>query len=341
MIHPAISRAYEEVMANETISYDMAMELMSLEGEDILDLVSLANKVKNRFAGRYSEETHACSIVNAKSGACEEDCKFCAQSAHYNTNVETYDLLDSSQLIAQGEEAYRNGAKEFGLVTAGTGYERPNLEFLNILHAIKEIKKRCPGMGVCGAFGILSEPCVKMLAETGISHYNINLQVNPDRWNELVSTSHHVEDRLTTISLLQKHGIRVCCGGILGLNEDRSDRVKLAMKLRELEVKVVPLNVLIPIDGTPAEENAHVPVSEIAKTFAIFRLIYPEVILKFAAGRETRMKDFQGFLMLCGANALLTGGYLTTRGREAEQDHELMEELKGFNTVKAEEPVLA
>ncbi len=330
MLNPYITEAYKILENGEGIDFDLAMKLMSVDGEDILDLTSLANKVKNRFGGEFAEETHACSIINAKSGSCEEDCKFCAQSAHYDTGVQTYDLLDTQKLVEEAMEAHKNGVREFGIVTAGTGYPKPNIEFLNIINAMKTIKIHCPDMGVCAGLGILGEECVKMLADVGIANYNINLQVNPEKWNKLVSTSHHVEERLETIHLLKKHGISVCCGGILGLNESKEDRVKLALKLKEIDAKVIPLNVLVPIEGTPSEENEPVPVSEIAKTFAIFRLIYPEAILKFAAGRETKMKDFQGFLMLSGANALLTGGYLTTRGRDVPMDQQMMTELARF-----------
>ncbi|RMG38195.1 MAG: biotin synthase BioB, partial [Methanobacteriota archaeon] len=187
-----------------------------------------------------------------------------------------------------------------------------------------------PELNVCASLGILGEEPAAALAEAGICHYNHNLQVNPAKYSELVATTHEVDERIQTIRNLKKYGVEVCSGGIIGLGETMEDRVKLALVLRDLDVDVIPLNVLIPIEGTPVEKIKPVSVMEVAKTFAIFRLIHPGKPIKFAAGRETVMKDFQGLLMLAGANGYLTGGYLTTRGRSIEEDKRFHSALEDF-----------
>jgi len=324
-IHPDILKAYS-VLTAQPLSPELALRLSQVQGEDILDLISLANKVKNKFAA----EIHACTIMNAKSGACTEDCKFCAQSSYHTSEIETYALAAEKNIIAAAGKAYKNGVRSFGIVTSGTGYEKINDEFQNIINAIYALRVQYPDLNVCASLGSLSEETVRVLADAGVAHYNINLQVNPARYSELVSTTHTVEARIQTIHLLNKHGIKTCVGGIIGLGETMKDRIEMAYVLKELDVDVIPLNVLIPIAGTALENQVPVTVAEIAKTFALFRLIHPRKIIKFAAGRETRMKDFQGLLMLAGANGLLTGGYLTTRGRDTAEDLVFLKELADF-----------
>lgn len=324
-VHPDVLAAYP-ALSGQLLSREQALRLAALPGQDVLDLVSLAHKVRTQFA----PDTHACTIVNAKSGACSEDCKFCAQSSYHTAQIETYPLITREAILAAAAQAQANGVRAFGIVTSGTGYARVCPEFQRILDAIAAIHDQWPDLGVCASLGNLSAETVSALAQANLDHYNLNLQVAPRRYGELVSTTHSVETRIHTLRLLRAANIRTCAGGIIGLGETMADRVELALALRDLKVDVIPLNVLIPIPGTALESRPGVSVSEIAKTFALFRLIHPHKIIKFAAGRETKMKDFQGLLMLAGANGLLTGGYLTTRGRDTSEDQALLEELKSF-----------
>ncbi len=324
-LHPDILEAHG-VLDARPLSKSLAIRLSQLQGGDIPDLVALANKVKNKFAS----QTHACTIMNAKSGACVEDCKFCAQSGRHTSEIETYALVKQEQILAAAEKTYSHGIRSFGIVTSGTGYTVLDDEFIKILSAIQAIHAKYPDLQVCASLGELSEETARALAQAKIAHYNINLQVNPARYAELVATTHAVACRIRTIRLLQNNGIKTCVGGILGLGESMLDRIELAYALKELDVDVIPLNVLIPLSGTAAEHQPPIPVAEIAKTFALYRLIHPLKIIKLAAGRETKLKDFQGLLMLSGANGLLTGGYLTTRGRKTEEDQVFMQELEHF-----------
>lgn len=327
-INASIQKAYTVLEGNQ-LDRLLVDQLAVIKGADILDLLSLANKVRIKFAPKE----HVCTILNAKSGQCGEDCRFCAQSGHNNAEVDVYPLISKDEILKKAETAYATGIRSFGIVTSGTGFKKRTATFNEIIKAIDLIHNKLPDLNVCASLGILSEETVRDLADRNIVHYNINLQTEPSRYKELIATTHDINERIETIRLLQKHKIKVCCGGILGLGETMSDRIKMAYALRDLDVDVIPLNILVPIKGTPLEKQAHVSVSEAAIAFSLFRLINPRKTIKFAAGRETVMKDFQGLLMLAGANGMLTGGYLTTRGREVSEDIRFMKELDGFTEI--------
>ena len=328
-LHPDIEQAYSVLDTGVPISFELASALGRLPDSEVLDLVSLANKVKNRYAADNGA-VHACSIINAKSGRCSENCSFCAQSNHNHATIDVYGLVDDVKLLDSAREAYSNGVRHFGIVTSGYGYMKTTPEFTRLLAMIDLLHRELPDMQVCADLGMIGDEQADALAERGIMHYNMNLQVNPERYGELIADTHTVDERIETIKRLRSKGISVCSGGIIGTGESMDDRISLIFRLRELDVDVIPLNVLVPIKGTRLEGNAPVPVPEIARTFAICRLVNPDKIIKFAAGRETLMKDFQGLLMLAGANGFLTGGYLTTRGRDTESDNLLAEQVAMF-----------
>jgi len=329
-LHLDIEMAYRVLDTGEPVSLELATALGSLPDSEVLDLVSLANKVKNRHAANHGA-VHACSIMNAKSGVCGENCRFCAQSKHNNANVEVYGLVDEAPVLEQARNAWEQGVTHFGIVTSGYGYLKITPEFERILGMIDLLHRELPGLYVCASLGVLGDEPAAELARHGIAHYNLNIQVDPRRYDELIANTHGVDERIETIRRLRANGIGVCCGGILGVGETMQERVAMIFALRDLDVTVIPLNVLVPIDGTPLEGAAPVSVPEIAKTFAICRLVHPSKIIKFAAGRETIMKDFQGLLMLAGADGFLTGGYLTTRGRDIAADRQLAEQLSKFS----------
>jgi len=332
-MNKSIVKAYSVLETGEPLPYDVAVELSRLAGEDVPDLLSLANKVKNRYATLSEGALHSCSIINAKSGVCAENCRFCAQSLHNSADVEQYSLLDSEAIVQSAGEVYDEGIRHFGVVTSGYGYRKVNPEFLKIVAIINQLRQEYPDLNVCASLGILGEEPVRMLAEHNVRHYNINIQVAPDRYSDLIADSHPLKDRIDTIRLLRKYGIPVCCGGILGVGETMRERLDFIYALQELDIAVIPLNVLVPIEGTPLQGAATPALTDIVKTFALCRLAHPGKIIKFAAGRETVMNDFQGLLMLAGANGFLTGGYLTTRGRKIGDDREFMRQLAGFAEV--------
>lgn len=336
IINDSIKKAYAVLETGSPLPYAIAIELADLPGEDVLDLLSLANKVRNRYAVPPDGELHSCSIVNAKSGLCTENCRFCAQSLHNSADVEEYPLLEQERILQSAAAIYNEGIRRFGVVTSGYGYKKVDPEFLKIIAIIDRLQQAYPDLHVCASLGVLGEEPVRMLAGHNVAHYNINMQVAPHRYSDLIADSHSLDERIETVRLLGKHGVPVCCGGILGVGETMLDRVDFLYALQKLEIAVIPLNVLVPIDGTTLEGAALPAITDIVKTFALCRLVHPRKIIKFAAGRESVMKDFQGLLMLAGANGLLTGGYLTTRGREIGDDRQFMQQLSGFTECPSE-----
>jgi len=331
-IHPLIRNAYS-VLDGESISRADALAIAEeIHGADLLDLISLANKVRLKFAPAI----HSCSIINAKSGKCRENCRFCAQSAAYGTGIDTYPILPPEAVLEAAGKAYAEGVRTFGYVTSGRGWDKPDAEFRTILGTLDLLHETYPDMHLCVSLGILSEECVKLLAEHHVWRYNMNIQTSPARYGDLIATTHTIEQKLDTIRLMKKYGITNCTGGILGLGETWADRVDMAFAIREIGVEASPLNVLLPIPGTPLEQQNPMTPADVAKTFAIFRLVNPAKMLKFCAGRETVMKDFQGLLMLSGLNGLMTGGYLTTRGRDIAQDRAFAASLDGFGCARTE-----
>lgn len=326
MLHALIENAYK-VLDGAALTRAEALELAEdLPADALLDLVSLANKVRRKFAPAVT----ACSIVNAKSGRCGQNCRFCAQSAFYATGIDTYGLIAPEAALEAAKETWKQGVPAFGYVTSGRGWERPDAEFQQILATFDLIHRELPELKLCASLGILSEECVRLLAAHHVWRYNMNLQTNPARYAELIADTHTVAEKIATIRLMKKYGITNCTGGIFGLGESWADRVDMALAIRELDVEGSPLNILLPIPGTPLEDRPPVTPAEAARIFAVFRLLLPGKMLKFCAGRETVMRDFQGLLMLSGLNALMTGGYLTTRGREVAADRAFAAALEAF-----------
>ncbi|MDD5597121.1 MAG: biotin synthase BioB [Victivallaceae bacterium] len=326
ILNEHIRNAYK-VLDGGTLNREEALAVdREVHGPELLDLLSLANKVR----GKYAPGIQVCSILNAKSGVCSQNCKFCAQSAHHDTNIETYPLLGRERVLDAVRTVYDSGVRSFGYVTSGYGYLKPDEEFYSIMGVLDAIHAEYPGLNICVSLGILSEETAKILSEHHCTRYNINLQTAPAKYAELIADTHAIQEKIDTIKYLQSFGVKICCGGIFGLGETSVDRIDMALAVRELEVDGIPLNVLMPIPGTPLAKRPIMEPYEVAKSFALFRLLNPEKMIKFAAGRETALKDFQGLLMLSGVNALMTGGYLTTRGRSVEEDRKFIERLNKF-----------
>lgn len=329
MLHPLIEKAYK-VLEGDKLSRDEALALATgIHGADIPDLLSLANKVRLKFAGDF----FTCSILNAKSGVCSQNCRFCAQSAHHSTGVEEYPLVSLEDTLAAARRVYESGVRSFGIVTSGYGYtEVDDPEFVKLLEMLDAVYAEFPDMRLCVSIGILSEATAKELAKHHTGRYNMNLQTAPGKYAELIADTHSIEDKFRTLDLLRENGVELCCGGIIGLGESMEDRIDMALAVKNYNPEGIPINVLLPIPGTPLEEMERISARDVAVTFALFRLLNPPAMIKFAAGRETAMKDFQGLLMLSGANGIMTGGYLTTRGRSVAEDEQFLDELQNFSS---------
>ncbi|MGM0508358.1 MAG: biotin synthase BioB [Fusobacteriota bacterium] len=307
---------------DEDITKEEALKLFSLKGSDLTTLFDVANRVREKYCGN---KIHYCTITNAKSGNCSEDCKFCAQSAHHETKVNEYGFRDVVDLEEDYIKAKEYKSENFGIVTSGKGIKSGTKDFEKLKEIIRKADSDCE---ICGSIGLLTEEEAKELKEAGLIKYHNNLQTSKSRYSDLVSTTHSIEDRIESIKNAKKAGLKICSGGIIGMGESHKDRVDMAFELKDLDVDGVPINILNPIKGTVHGDKKVLDINDILKTIAIFRLILKDKTIKLGAGRETILKDFTGTAFLSGANGMLVGGYLTVKGRSVEEDMKFIEELK-------------
>jgi biotin synthase len=310
----------EKVSVGQVISFEEAMKLAYLEEkEDIEELCNSANKVRELFCGN---EVDLCSIMNAKSGRCTEDCKFCAQSSYYKTNVEVYELVSKEAAISLARENENEGVNRFSLVTSGRGTTGGDFE--KILDLYEELNKEMK-IDLCASLGILGYEELLKLKDKGITMYHHNLETSREYYKK-ICTTHSYDERIDTINAAIRAGMLVCSGGIIGLGESFEDRIKLAFQLRDLGVKSIPVNVLNPIKGTPLENSESLSQVEILKTIAIFRLVNPKALIRLAGGRNL-MNEFGKNCFMAGANATITGNYLTTSGNKICDDKKMVSDL--------------
>lgn len=269
-----------------------------------------------------------CSIMNVKSGACSEDCAFCAQSARYKTKAPVYQISPVDQILKRAEEAKESGATRFSLVASGKGPSKKEVDQIaSIVHKIKQEV----GIKVCASLGIIDGSGLKALKDAGLTRYHHNLETCRSFFPNIVST-HSYEERVDTINQAKEAGLEVCAGGILGLGESLEQRIELAIELKGLEVDSVPLNFLIPIEGTPlyqkSSKSSMITPMEAVKAIAMFRIILPNVPIRLAAGRETLLKDFLALCFYAGADGMMIGGYLTRKGRPIKEDQDFCKEIQ-------------
>lgn len=289
------------------------------------ELISQANEVRKTYIG---ERLELCGIVNARCGLCAEDCKFCAQSSRHNTDVVTYPLKDKGQIVAAAKETKSVGAERFGIVTSGNRLTEE--EVAVIAEAVSEIKEAI-GLSVCGSLGALDKEQLCFLKAAGLSRYHHNIETSRRFYPQIVST-HDFEQRITTITSAKEAGLEVCSGGIIGMGEERQDRIDMAVLLAELDVDSVPINILVPIKGTALESASPLSAEEVIRTICAFRIILKDKTIKIAAGREAALGARQVDGFRAGANGMIIGGYLTVKGAAVETDYALIEEIKGLWT---------
>ena len=313
----------QRVLQGELISREEALFLFRLKATtDIYDLLAWANRIREHFKGN---RIHLCSIVNAKAGGCPENCKFCAQSAFYQTAAPRYGFVDSEPVLAAAEEARRNGVTGLGLVAAWRGLEEgPMLD--EVCARLSELAKAGRVRADASLGLIKNQKVADRLKAAGCECYNHNLE-SSRRFFPQHCTTHTYEDRLATISYLKNAGIRICSGGIIGMGETIEDRCDLALALRDIGASIVPINILNPIQGTPFEKNLPLPPLEILQTIACFRFILPRQEIMIAGGRTTNLRDLQSMIFMAGASALMVGNYLTTLNQPVEKDLQMLKDL--------------
>lgn len=316
-----LDRTGRAVLDGAKIDFETALRLIHLEGADIFHLLAWANRIREHFRGN---QVHLCSIVNAKSGACPEDCKFCAQSVHYQTGIQVYPFLKTEQVVPAAEEAKQNHVQALGLVAAWKGL-RPGKLLDDVCERIEDVAKT--GIRADASLGIIEEREVaQRLRDAGLAYYNHNLETARSFFPRICST-HTYDDRVRTIEHLRAVGIKICSGGIIGMGETRAQRVELAMELRDLDVDMLPMNFLNPIPGTPMAKNDPLTPMECLKTIAVFRHILPNKEIMVAGGREVNLREMQSLMFTAGASATMIGNYLTTTGRNADDDLRMIRDL--------------
>ncbi|OIB55355.1 biotin synthase BioB [Natrialba sp. SSL1] len=270
----------------------------------------------------------ACSIVNAKAGNCAEDCGFCAQSAHFDTGIDTYGFLDPEEILEAANRAEADGAQRFGIVVAEKGVSktaRPD-EWADVIRAIRLVRDET-AVAVDASLGILTREEANDLAAEGVNHYNHNIETSRRYFPEIIGT-HTFEDRLHTLHRAKEAGMDLCAGVILGMGESPTDRVDAAIELQEIGISSLPVNVLNPIDGTPLGERdrAAISTTELIKTIAVYRFLHPTARVRLTGGREVALEQGDQHLPFeAGADGILTGDYLTTTGQTPGDDLEIIQ----------------
>lgn len=308
----------DRVLRGGELTFEEASALAEISDPNLLQaLINAAHDITSHF---HQNAFELCSLINAKSYLCGEDCKFCAQSVHYRTDAPRYGLVDIDTIVESAKQAEKFGAKCFCIVTSGESLGKEEFEI--ILQAVRRLKKET-GLQLDGSLGYLTVEQAKTLKSAGLRRVNNNVQTSKKFYSEIVST-HTRERRIEALRNLKAAGLELCTGGILGLGEAREDRIQMAFELKELQPECIPINMLNPRPGTPLENMAKLDTDEIIKTVAIYRLVHPRAIIKLAGGREFNLGDRQERAIYAGANGLIVGGYLTTGSDPVQQDLELV-----------------
>ena len=299
---------------------DEALALAHLPLDDLPALIALAHRVRLAWCGA---EVELESLINAKSGACAEDCAFCSQSAHFDTGVDVYPFLDLDEVLAAARSTAEAGATQFCIVVAVRG---PSERLLaKVLEAVRAVRAET-GLEVATSLGLLEPGQAERLAGAGVRRYNHNLEACRAVFGS-ICTTHSYDDRVTTARRAAAAGMELCCGGILGMGETLEQRVDFAFELAALDPVEVPLNFLDPRPGTPLGDRPLLAPREALQAVALFRLILPGAWIRLAGGREKVLGELQAMGLYAGANALIVGNYLTTLGRAPAEDVALLESL--------------
>lgn len=317
---PEIEKIQKKSIKTGGIGVDDALRLYDISKESPFMLMAYASEIREHSKGKT---VSLCCIVNAKSGLCPENCRFCAQSSHHHTDAEVYPLMSSAQIVAKAIEARDAGGHFFGIVTSGTEIAARS-EWDEIEGAVKAINEL--GIKPCGSLGMLDEKRARELKKAGLYRYHHNLETARSNFDK-ICTTHDYEEDIETVKNAKKAGLSVCSGGIIGLGETMEQRIELAFTLKDLDVDSVPINILNPIKGTPLADMPSLSPIEILVTVALYRFILPDKDIKLCGGKEKNLRQLLPLALVAGCNSLMTGNYLTTLGRDAKLDIEMIEDL--------------
>lgn len=326
MSNAIVERAHHRLLEEERgADRELLEQLAALPAEALPDVLALANEVRKRASGNRADVD---VLYNAKKGGCSEDCNFCSQSLRYATGVEPQSLSSVEGFLEAARDAHRRGAAGFCIVVAVRGPSRSLLE--RVATATKLIKQELP-LSIGVSLGILREEQLPVLVEAGVDCVNHNIETSR-RYFPQVCTTHTFEERWETCRRVKRHGLELCCGGIIGLGETIEDRIDFLLTLQELGPDEVPINFLDPRPGTPYQDRSLVDPIEALRFVAMARLALPRALIRFGGGRETTLQDLQDLGMLSGASGLVLGSYLTTSGRSDADDFAMLDRL-GFEVA--------
>lgn len=301
----------KKILNNYKISREEALLLSQTPDKE--SLYDAANEIREYFC---NNEFDLCSITNAKSGKCSQDCKWCSQSKYHTTFIEEYEIVNKKQAVNEALENAKQGVKRHSLVTSGRRVSNKTLD--KLIPIYKEISAKS-NISLCASMGLITvEQMYRLKNEAGVKHYHCNIETAPSFFSNLVST-HTIEEKIETIKLAQKTGLKVCSGGIIGMGETMEQRIEMAFLLRNLQIKSIPINILQPIKGTVLENTPPLSEEDILTFIAVSRFIHPDAYLRFAGGR-VQIKYLQHKALKAGINAAITGDYLTSTGSKIKDD---------------------
>lgn len=308
------------VLAGETLDEPTLYKLADITTPEAVALIEeKAGEITRRFSSRKFD---TCSIVNARSGSCSENCKWCAQSAHFSTGCENYALVDRDQALEVARYNAERGVGRFSMVASGRAVRGKALDGIcGILQSVGSHD----GISTCASLGLLSEKELQQLWNSGTRRYHCNLETAPSYFGTLCTT-HTIEDKLATIEAAHRIGFEVCSGGIIGMGETRRQRMELAVTLRKAAPVSIPINVLCPIPGTPLADMPLIDEDEIVLTVSLFRFAHPLVQIRFAGGRARMSRQAQLRALHAGVNGAIVGDLLTTLGCTIAEDHKLVDD---------------
>lgn len=293
--------------------------------EELLNLYNLPLEDLLKESSKYmSNNIEFCSLINARNGKCSQNCKYCAQSSHYCTNIESYPLVEVNEVIKTAQEAKSNHVSRFAIVTSGRTPDEGR-DFNIELEMIKEINKQ--GLNSCASIGILNEEQAKQLADAGLKRFHHNINTCRSYYPE-VCTTHTYQDRINTCKLVKKYGMELCCGVILGMGETVEQRIEMAMELAEIKPDSIPINILMPIPETPFENYLDkIDEENVLRTIAVFKIANPKAVIRFCGGRMRLSQENQELALKTCVEGILIGNYLTTVGKDPTEDIETVKKL--------------
>lgn len=306
----------EKILSGKAITKEDALNLYN---SPLDELCQCADEIRKHFCANKFD---ICTIINAKSGKCSENCKYCAQSSFYSTCVQEYPLLSPQEVAKQAKENFERGVLRFSIVTSGKKLSDSEVE--KVCEIIKAIKNECD-IKVCISCGLLNKEQFTKLKEAGASRVHNNLETSENNFSN-VCTTHSFQDKVNAIKAAQSSGLSVCSGGIMGIGETIEDRIDMAFSLKELGIKSIPINMLNPIKGTPYENLSPLTEDDMRRIAAVYRFILPDASIRLAGGRG--LMEHKGYdCFKSGANATISGDMLTTAGITIEKDIETIEAL--------------